>query len=99
MKEKKIGLVELSHCKAFYSSGKILWRDYGKKYEWKYIFLMLVIFWPLGMYYAIQKDIYMKNMTGVRNWAGAMKYICILVIWIASILMICIWIAIIDMAV
>lgn len=34
MKEKKIGLVELSHCKAFYSSGKILWRDYGKKYDW-----------------------------------------------------------------
>lgn len=93
MKNKKTGIVNEKTHKTFYSTkGKIVWKDYGDKYQWNYIFKMLVIFWPVSLYYGMQKDRYMRKMTGTRNWAGKMKYIHILATWFMSIVMTCIWI-------
>ena len=92
MKNKKTGIVNEKNHKTFYMDGKVVWKDYGDKYQWKYIFIMLVVFWPVSVYYGMQKDCYMRKMTGRRNWAGKMKYIHILAIWFMSIFMTCIWI-------
>ena len=88
----KIGLVDEGKYKAFYSArGKCLWKDYGKKYEWKYIFPMLIVFWPVSVYYGVNKDKYMRAMTGNINWAGGMKYVHILATWFFSVFMTALW--------
>lgn len=93
---KKIGLVDKGKYKAFYDShGKVMWKLYEKEYEWKYIIIMLFIFWPISLYYACNKDRYMVKMTGNVNWAGAMKYIYVFAVWFLSIFMTCLWIWII----
>lgn len=41
----KIGLVDKGKYKAFYDhKGKIMWKVYEKQYEWKYLFIILLIF-------------------------------------------------------
>lgn len=92
----KIGLVNEGKYKAFYDhKGKIMWKIYEKQYEWKYLFIMLIIFWPISLYYGVNKDKYMRAATGNVNWAGKMKYLYVIATCFFSIFMTCLWIWII----